>query len=303
METPPRDKTLYAHQHAGLMATIFAFVVWGVFPIYFKLTDSINPIEILAHRIVWSVVLGAVVIQIRQQWQDIATAISNTKTLAFLGLATLCIGVNWGLYIWAVQNDLIFQASLGYYINPMIFVAIGTLFLGETLSRLKLYAVLLASFGVGILTFYGGQFPWVAIVLTISWTGYTVIRKQVDVGAMPGLFIETAILFLPCIFYLVHLNNQNALGFANAGIDMKALLMFAGPITVLPLLAFTFGAKRLTLITVGFLQFIGPTLQFCMGLLYGEELTNAHIICFAFIWVAVAIFTIDGLREHRRSFT
>jgi chloramphenicol-sensitive protein RarD len=285
---------------AGLLAGIIAFVIWGVFPVYFKLTESISPLEILAHRIIWSVIFGAVIIQFRKQWPDVRRAVTNPTTLKFLMLATVCIAMNWGLYIWSVQNDLIFQASLGYYINPLFFVVIGTVFLGETMSQMKLFAVVLAVIGVAILTFYGGQFPWVSLVLATSWTGYAVIRKQIDVGSMPGLFVETALLFLPALFFLTYLNTQGDLGLFNAEWDLKFLLIMAGPITVIPLLAFTFAAKKLTLITLGFLQFIGPTLQFIMGLLYGETLTLAHILCFGLIWVAVTIFVIDGWRAHRR---
>lgn len=294
--TPPHQSSTPT---AGLLAGIFAFVIWGVFPIYFKMTDSISALEILAHRIIWSVIFGAVIIQFRRQWPDVHKAVTNSKTLKFLMLATVCIATNWGLYIWSVQNDLIFLASLGYYINPLFFVVIGTVFLGESISSLKLLAVLLATIGVAILTFYGGQFPWVSLVLACSWTGYAVIRKQIDVGAMPGLFVETLLLIFPALIYLVYLNTQGNLGLFNVEWDLKFLLIMAGPITVIPLLAFTFAAKRLTLITLGFLQFIGPTLQFCMGLLYGEVLTTAHILCFGFIWIAVTLFVIDGWRAHR----
>jgi chloramphenicol-sensitive protein RarD len=294
--TDPKDKAT----NAGLIAAIAAFVIWGVFPVYFKLTDSVGPIEILSHRVIWSVVFGSMVIQWRRQWPEVWAALVNFKTLRFLLLATICIAMNWGFYIWAVQNDLIFQASLGYYINPLIFVVIGMVFLGEKLSRLKLFAVILACIGVAILTVYGGEFPWVSLILACSWTGYAVIRKQVDVGAMPGLFVETLCLFIPALAYLAYLYSIGSLALFNAEWDLKALLVLAGPITVIPLIAFTFAAKRLTLITLGFLQFIGPTLQFCMGLLYGEVLTPAHILCFGFIWTAVIIFVFDGYRASRR---
>jgi len=287
--------------NAGLIAAILAFVIWGVFPVYFKLTETASALEILAHRIIWSVVFGALVVQFRKQWPDVKAAITNRNTLKFLMLATLCIACNWGVYIWAVQNDLIFQASLGYYVNPLFFVIIGTVFLNEKLSKYKLAAVVLATIGVAVLTFYGGQFPWISMILATSWTGYAVIRKQVDVGAMPGLFVETCLLFLPALAYLGYLYTQGNLELFNGSISMKAMLIAAGPITVIPLLAFTFAAKRLELITLGFLQFIGPTLQFVVGLAYGETLTTAHMICFGFIWAAVAVFCYDGWKASRIS--
>lgn len=294
-------KTLKSANNAGLAAAIAAFVIWGVFPVYFKLTESASALEILAHRIIWSVVFGAMVVQFRKQWPEVRTAIANFTTLKFLMLATLCIAINWGFYIWAVQNNLIFQASLGYYINPLFFVIIGTVFLKETLSKYKLLAVILATIGVAALTIYGGQFPWVSMILATSWTGYAVIRKQIEVGAMPGLFVETCLLFLPALAYLIYLYSQGNLELFNGTINMKMMLIAAGPITVIPLLAFTFAAKRLELITLGFLQFIGPTLQFVVGLAYGEALTTAHIICFGFIWSAVVVFCFDGWRASRIS--
>jgi len=299
MENPPKTSAVTDPGNLGLFAAITAFVIWGVFPVYFKLTQSASALEILAHRIIWSVVFGAVVIQFRKQWADVKTAVNNSKTLRYLMLATICIASNWGFYIWAVQNDQIFQASLGYYINPLFFFLIGSFFLGEVLSRLKLMAVLFAVIGVSVLTFYGGQFPWISIILATSWTGYAVIRKQVDVGAMPGLFVETCLLFLPALAYLAYLQSQGNLELFNGTVSMKAMLIAAGPITVIPLLAFTFAARRLELVTLGFLQFIGPTLQFIVGLIYGEVLTTAHIICFSFIWLAVALFCIDGWRASR----
>ncbi|NNC36325.1 MAG: EamA family transporter RarD [Acidimicrobiales bacterium] len=301
MTSSPSNSDLKLTDHAGLLAAIAAFVIWGVFPVYFKLTESASALEILAHRIIWSVVFGAVVVQFRKQWSDVKAAVSNRNTLKFLMLATVCIAVNWGFYIWAVQNDLIFQASLGYYINPLFFVVIGTVFLKENLGKYKLLAVIFATIGVAVLTIYGGQFPWVSMILATSWTGYAVIRKQIDVGAMPGLFVETCLLFLPSLAYLAYLYTQGNLELFNGSINMKMMLIAAGPITVIPLLAFTFAAKRLELITLGFLQFIGPTLQFVVGLAYGEALTTAHIICFGFIWSAVALFCYDGWRASRIS--
>jgi len=301
MENQQKSSSLKDPGNLGLFAAIAAFVIWGVFPVYFKVTQSASALEILAHRIIWSVVFGAMVIQFRKQWPEVRAAISNANTLKYLLLATLCIASNWGFYIWAVQNEQIFQASLGYYINPLFFFLIGVAFLGEHLGRLKLLAIICACFGVAVLTIYGGQFPWISLILATSWTGYAVIRKQVDVGAMPGLFVETCLLFLPALAYLAYLQSQGNLELFNGTIGMKALLIAAGPITVIPLLAFTFAARRLELVTLGFLQFIGPTLQFIVGLAYGEVLTQAHLICFGFIWVAVGLFVYDGWRASRVS--
>lgn len=284
----------------GLIAGIAAYTFWGLFPIYFKLTASVPPMELLAHRIAWSVPLGALIIMFRRQWSDVWRALTNIKVLAFLSFASLLLAINWGLYIWAIQQDQIFQASLGYYITPLLYVMIGVVFLGETLRKLQIFAIALAALGVAILTILGGQLPWIALTLAVSFTIYGVIRKQIDVGAMPGLFIETLVLFLPAIAYIIYLIHQGNLVFISSGADIKALLLLAGPVTVLPLLAFAFAARHLKLSTLGFLQFIGPTLQFFIGMLYGEALSTPHLVCFVFIWSAVALFIIDAIRNTRK---
>ncbi|MCF6275512.1 MAG: EamA family transporter RarD [Robiginitomaculum sp.] len=295
--------TIISTAHYGLLAGIAAYVMWGFFPVYFKITQDVPPLEILAHRIVWSLPFAAIIIYFRKQWSHIWLAARNLKTLGALTLAALLIAFNWGLYIWAVQDSQIFQASLGYYINPLIFVLVGVVFLGETLSRLQLLAVTFATVGVALLTFYGGQFPWIALSLAASFTIYGVIRKQVKIGAVPGLFIEISVLFIPAVLYLVYLSKQGGMVFLHGDMSMNILLILAGPLTVLPLVAFAFAARRLRLSTLGFLQFIGPSLQFLMGILYGEKLTTSVLLCFGFIWVAVIIFTWDAVATKKRIIT
>lgn len=284
---------------AGLFAGILAYSLWGGFPIYFKLTASVSPLEILAHRVFWSLPFGALLIAYRHQWVQVWTAIKDRKTFLYLILAAILIAANWGIYIWAVQNDLIFQASLGYYINPLIFVVVGVVFLGDSLNRFQILAVILATIGVLVLTFYGGHFPFIAIVLALSFTIYGIIRKQINVGAMPGLFIEILVLFPFAVMFLYWLYHQGQMYFLSNQTRIDILLMLAGPITVVPLVAFSFAAKRLALSTIGFLQFIGPTGQFMLGLYYGEPLTPAHLICFSFIWLAVGFFVWGAYRKSR----
>jgi len=291
--------TIISTAHYGLLAGIAAYVMWGFFPVYFKITQDVPPLEILAHRIVWSLPFAAIILYFRKQWPQIWHAARNLKTLGALTLAALLIAFNWGLYIWAVQDSQIFQASLGYYINPLIFVLVGVVFLGETLSRLQILAVAFATVGVALLTFYGGQFPWIALSLAVSFTIYGVIRKQVKIGAVPGLFIEISVLFIPAIAYLIYLSSQGQTSFLRDAPVMNTLLIMAGPLTVLPLVAFAFAARRLRLSTLGFLQFIGPSLQFLMGVLYGEKLTTSILLCFGFIWVAVIIFTWDAVAAKK----
>lgn len=281
----------------GLIAGIIAYTLWGLFPIYFVATASVSALEILAHRIVWSVAFGAFIIFARKQWPDVWKALKTRKVLGLLTIGAIAMAANWGVYIWAVQNGQIFQGSLGYYINPLMYVLVGVVFFDERLSRLQGLAVVCAVIGVLILTFFGGVIPYIALFLATSFTIYGVVRKQVEVGAMPGLFIETLLLLPVALLYLSWLAQTGALAFGTESPQLTLLLALAGPVTVLPLLAFALAAKRLRLSTLGFLQFIGPTLQFICGLYYGEIFTLAHAGCFGLIWFAVALFSWDALRH------
>ncbi len=285
--------------NSGLLAGITAYVIWGVFPVYFKITESIAATEILTHRIIWSVPFGLLILIFRKQLAEVWTALKNPKTVGLLLIASIALAANWGVYIWAIQQDQIFQGSLGYYINPLMYVLVGVVFFKETLSRFQVLAVLLAIAGVLILTFYGGQFPAISLFLATSFTIYGVMRKYVDIGAMPGLFIEVILLLLPAMAYIYWLSSQGSFNFPKADNQMKTLLVLAGPITVLPLMAFAYAARHLSLTMLGFLQYIGPTLQFICGLYYGEAFTSAHAWCFGFIWSAVILFTWDTFRQQR----
>lgn len=296
--TAPTDE-MREHRE-GLLAALIAYVLWGLFPIYFIIVAAVAPTEILVHRIVWAVPFGALIIHLRRQWPEVRSALSSMKMLMWLALAALFISVNWLIYIWAVLNEQVLQASLGYYINPLMYVLVGIVFLGERLRRAQLVSVLLATIGVGYLTIKGGEFPIIAISLAALFTSYGVIRKQVAVGAMPGLFIETLLLLPLAAAWLIWLMIFGQAAFATAGWSMSALLLLAGPVTVLPLWLFAVGARQLTLTTIGFMQFIAPTLQFIVGIYFGERLTLPHLICFACIWIAVAIFSFDAFYAQNR---
>ncbi len=289
-----------AEIRSGVVLGLLAYTLWGVFPVYFKWIEMVAPLEVVAHRILWAVPFGALIIFARRQWRDVRGAFIDRSMLAWLSLSALSISVNWLIYIWAVQNARIFEASLGYYINPLMYVAIGVLFLGERLRTLQLVAVVLASAGVAYLTFSGGIFPWVALSLAALFTAYGVIRKQVSIGAMPGLFVETSVLFPLALVLMTVLITSGAASFGSVGPGLTGLLILGGPITVVPLLLFAIAAKRLSLTTVGFMQFIAPTLQFCTGLYYGEQLTTPHLVCFGFIWIAVALFSYDAVKAGRK---
>lgn len=279
----------------GLMAGIMAYTFWGAFPIYFKITEAVGPVEILAHRIVWSLPFALILIAMRRQWAELKRAIKIPKLLALLSLAAIALSINWGVYIWAVQNEQIFQGSLGYFINPLVFVLIGVLFFREKLSKLQFLSVLLACLGVSILTIYGGVFPYISLILAASFGLYGVIRKHAVIGAIPGLVIETAILFIPAAVFLAWLKTQGNLSFGTSP-GMSGLLLLAGPLTVLPLWAFAVAARRLKLSTLGMLQYIGPTGQFMLALYYGESFTTAHAWCFGFIWLGILIYSFDAYK-------
>lgn len=296
----PVEANTDAELRSGVLAGLIAYSLWGVFPVYFKWIASVAPLEVLAHRVVWAVPFGLLIIVARRQLGEVRRALTHNKMLLWLGLAALCIAVNWLIYIWAVQNDRIFEASLGYYINPLLYVLVGVVMFGERLRRLQILAVVLATIGVGYLTIMGGAFPWAALSLASLFTAYGAIRKRVVIGAMPGLFVETVFLLPFALAWLLWMMAQGSMSFGNAGPGLSALLALGGPVTVIPLLLFAIAAKRLTLTTIGFMQFLAPTLQFGTGLYYGEVLTPAHLVCFSCIWIAVAFFSFDALRAGKK---
>ncbi|MEM7277198.1 MAG: EamA family transporter RarD [Pseudomonadota bacterium] len=284
----------------GVLAGVLAFGMWGAFPIYFKIATGVEALEMLAHRVAWAVPFGLLIILARKQWPDVKQILKTPRILAWLCASAAFISLNWLVYIWAVQHNQVFQASLGYYINPLLLVWAGFVFLGERLRRNQGIAVGFACIGVSILALSGGQVPWIALTLAVSFTVYGLVRKQVQVNAMPGLFVETSILFPVALAYLLYLLSSGDAAFGS-NTRISGLLLLAGPLTVLPLLFFAVSARRLSLATIGFLQFIGPSGQFLVGLYYEEPLTRAHLMCFGFIWLAVAIFVYDAIAENRRN--
>ena len=295
---PPHNTT--DDLRLGLIAGIMAYTFWGAFPIYFKVTEAVGPLEILAHRIVWSLPFALIIIVLRRQWAELKRALMIPRLVGLLALAALALSVNWGVYIWAVQNEQIFQGSLGYFINPLMYVIIGVVFFAEKLSKLQSVSVLFALIGVTILTVYGGVFPYISLILASSFAIYGVIRKQAVVGAIPGLVIETAVLFLPAMGFLIWLSTQGDLTFG-ASPGITGLLLLAGPVTVLPLWAFAIAARKLKLSTLGMLQYIGPTGQFMLALYYGESFTAAHAWCFGFIWLGILIYSFDAYNMRPRA--
>ncbi|MEM7503736.1 MAG: EamA family transporter RarD [Pseudomonadota bacterium] len=284
----------------GLASGLVAYLMWGLLPIYFILIEHVRPQEVLAHRIVWAIPLGAAILLVRKQWGAVFAALTSVRTLSLLLCSASLIAVNWFVYIVAVQNEQVFQASLGYYINPLVNVAAGMLLFGETLRRMQLVAVFVAAIGVAVLTVSGGELPWISLVLAASFALYGIIRKQISVGAMPGLFVETLFLVPAAAVYLWLLYRSGAAAFGSSTLAFDLLLFASGPLTVLPLLFFALAARGMPLSVLGMLQFIAPTLQFLVGLAYGESLTAAHIVCFSLIWIAIVMFASDAWYNGRR---
>ncbi|MEM7704928.1 MAG: EamA family transporter RarD [Pseudomonadota bacterium] len=283
----------------GLTAAVAAYLLWGFMPLYFKWVVTVPALEMLAHRVVWAVPFGLAIVIVRRQLGELVGILRKPSTLAWLCLSATVIALNWITYILAVQREQVFQASLGYYINPLMYVLVGVMFFGERLGRPQWLAVLLAAAGVTVLTVSGGQVPWLALGLAVSFTVYGVVRKQVAVGAMPGLLIETLLLAPLAVGYLYWLVSSEQLVFLNTATNQNIGLMLGGPLTVLPLLFFAVAARRLTLSAIAFLQFMAPTIQFLLGVYFGEPITPATAICFALIWCGVALFAWDALGRWR----
>jgi chloramphenicol-sensitive protein RarD len=294
---PPPERSF----RSGLAWGLAAYGSWGLFPIYFKAVAAVPALEVLAHRIVWSVVVLAVVLTVQRRWREVAAAVTDPRTLGVLGVTALLIGGNWYLFIWAVTTGHLLQASLGYFINPLVNVLLGVVFLGERLSRAGCAAVVLAGLGVGWLALGGDSVPWVAIVLALSFAFYALIRKTAEVKPVPGLAVETALLAPVALAFLAATASSGGLYFGTGSWRLDLLLAAAGLITALPLLWFNMAARSLPLSTLGFLQYLSPTGQFLLAVVaYGEPLTADRLGAFAWIWVALVIFTADQLRTRAR---
>jgi chloramphenicol-sensitive protein RarD len=283
----------------GVIAGLAAYLMWGFLPIYFKSVGEVDPTEVLAHRIIWAVPFGALIVMLRRQWPEVGRALTHRRMLGWLSISTLFIAMNWFVYIWAIQDGRILETSLGYYINPLTNMLVGVWLFGERLRRFQMVAVALAFIGVLVLTISGGVVPWVALFLAVSFTVYAAIRKRVVIGGMPGLFVETVLLLPFALIWFGYLFSSSQMVFATGDSSMTFWLMMAGPVTVVPLLCFALAARRVSLTTIGFMQFLAPTLQFGTGIYYGETLTTAHLICFTFIWTAVAFFTFDAIKSTK----
>jgi len=286
----------------GVVYAASAFFIWGISPIYWKALRAVPALEIILHRMVWSFFFLVPLILVMRRWTDFIDVLKNYRTLLMLLFTALIIGANWLLYIWAVNNDNLLQASLGYYINPLVNVVLGMVFLKERLRPPQILAVLLAAAGVLYLTIYYGEFPWIALALAVSFGLYGLIRKIAPVGSLAGLTVETLLLSIPALVYLLYIDSQGVGTIFRVSLKLDLLLMGCALATAIPLLFFTLGARRLYLTTVGLLQYIAPSCMFLLAVfLFREPLVKAQVVTFIFIWTALAIYSTDSVRYYRRA--
>jgi len=296
MKTEQTDERL-----TGMAATAGAYLLWGILPLYWKLVDLVPPLEILAQRITWSFFFMALVLlstrKFKDFWGELCEISCKLKKLSGIVIASLLISVNWLTYIWAVNSNHIIDTSLGYYINPLVSVLLGIMILKEKLSFWQMVSFFLAMLGVLNLTFHFGAFPWVALILAITFGLYGLCKKMIQLGAITGIALETLIMTPFALLYLNYVHNNGALffGFGHPGIS--ALLAGAGVVTAVPLILFASGARRLPLSTMGFLQYIAPTIALLLGVfIFHEPFTTVHMVSFVFIWVALTVFSLARTR-------
>ena len=282
----------------GLAAALSAFAFWGVFPLYLALLAAVPALQILAHRVVWCCLFVVTWIAVRGELGAVRAALANPVTLWRLVASGALISINWLTYVWAVKNGHVIDASLGYFINPLVSVVLGVFVLSERLNRAQWTAVSLAVAGVAYLTLVTGRLPWIALVLALSFGLYGLIRKVVAVESLPGLATETLLLTPLAAGYLAWLGTQGTGAFGRLGAATDLLLLGSGIATAVPLALFAYGARRIPLSTVGLTQYIGPTMQLLCGVFFfGEPFPRARAIGFALIWCALAIYAANGLRR------
>lgn len=284
----------------GVVYAVAAYVWWGLCPIYFKVLAHVPALQILCHRILWSLLLLGGLLAWQRRWHDVRLVTRDRATLLRLAATTVLIANNWGVFIWAVAHGELLQASFGYFINPLVNVLLGVVFLHERLRRMQTAGVLLAAVGVGYLISVYGSVPWVALVLAFSFGFYGLLRKTMRADALVGLSVETALLAPLALTYLVFADVQGTGAFLRQSRALDALLAAAGVITAVPLLWFAAGARRLRYSTIGFIQYLAPTGQFLLAVLaFGEPFTRHHLISFVCIWIALALYSFDTLRIGR----
>jgi chloramphenicol-sensitive protein RarD len=286
----------------GIINATLAFLCWGLFPLYFHALNDVPPGQILAHRVLWSLLFLAIVLTVRRQWKWLPELLHRPRVIGSFVASALLLSANWLVYIWAVNNGHVIEASLGYFINPLVNIMFGFLLLKERLRPGQWAAIALAALGVAWLTWQAGTLPWIALILASTFGAYGLMRKTAALGALEGLSFETLVLFPLAFGYVVWLSLHGDNSFINSASDStRWLLVAAGPITAIPLLLFASGARSIPLSVLGLLQYISPTIQFLLGvLLFGEAFTASRLVGFLLIWSALALYAAEGLWRNRQ---
>lgn len=285
----------------GVLSGVAAYLIWGFLPIYLKSLQSVPALQIMLHRVVWAFAFVLILVLVRRRLAGIFQSLRNRRVILAYTLTAILLAVNWLVYIYGVNSDQVVETSLGYFINPLFSVALGVIFLRERLRFTQWLPIGLATVAVIYLTLQYGSLPWIALALAFSFGMYGLIKKIAPLSAMDSLFVETGILFLPALLYLLFSENQGAGAFGHQGWQLSILLAFSGVVTALPLLLFGRAARSIPLSMLGILQYIAPTVQFLLGVyLYQEDFSGSRLVGFAMIWLALLIFSLEGFYQRRK---
>jgi len=298
----PTPETTAKRERTGVLEAIGSFLIWGFSPLYYRAVGEAGSLEILSHRVVWSLFFCLILISLSGQTRALRQLFSQPRTLLTLFVSALLVSINWLAFIWAVNNDKALEASMGYFIFPIVMVALGGIFLNERLNRNQMLALALVVLGVLNLLLGQQQLPWIALLLAGSMGLYSLVRKKVPAGPLVGLTMECLLLFPVAALYLFYLERQGELRFGSATAWMDILLICSALMTALPLILFTSAARKLRLGTLGLLQYLNPTCQFLLAVfLFAEPFSQAHLYTFLLIWSGLALFSIDSQRRIRRA--
>lgn len=285
----------------GILYGIGAYLLWGIFPIYWKWLHTVPAIQVISHRIIWSFVLLAVILFVTRQWKAFRSAAFSRRVVLIYLASAILLSINWLTYVWAVNAGFVIETSLGYFINPLISVLLGVIFLREKLRTWQWVPIGLAAIGVVYVAVSYGQFPWIALTLAFSFGIYGLVKKVAPLGSLYGLTLETGLLFLPAVGFLVYMQTIGQGAFLQGGFIKDMLMVGAGVVTTIPLLMFASAAQLIPLSTVGVLQYITPTMMFLLGVLvYHEPFNRSHLIGFCIVWLALILFWGEGWLASRR---
>lgn len=286
----------------GILLAGGAYTIWGVIPIYWRLLSDVPPFEIVIHRILWCAVFMVIFIVSNKRLKHILKALRDRRVLVTLMLTSVLIAVNWGLFIWAVETNRLVEASLGYFTIPLVSIALGVMLLGEKLNTLRIIAIILAATAAIVQTVLLGHFPWLALTLAATFGAYGYFRKTVNMGAIDGLFVESVLLFPPALALIIYWGATGQSAFMKGSALTDALLILAGPLTAIPLAMFSAGARRVRLSTLGFLQYIGPTISLVLATVFwGESFTWVHAATFGCVWLALALVALEHHPRLKRA--